>query len=258
MGAQMSVATGLPMVDCESCHGPGSLAVDGLDPERVAAEAALGNRVACAFKTLIPLAGIQPEAQSHICLKCHTANATFNLHDWSGGEHAISGVSCFDCHDVHAGPDLIVRPRDVYRMCLNCHEDVEADFSLPTHHPVTEQRVICTDCHNPHGSPNGNLLRERSVPATCTRCHGEKEGPFVFEHQGVDSDCMGCHLPHGSVNDALLSASVPFLCLECHDGHSTLGGAEASFYTRCTDCHSTIHGTDVPSSDPANPGRFTQ
>src|SRR3989304_623862 len=33
MGAQLSSKSGLPIVDCESCHGPGSLAVEGLTPE---------------------------------------------------------------------------------------------------------------------------------------------------------------------------------------------------------------------------------
>ena len=28
MGAQMSPDSGMPLVDCESCHGPGSLAVE--------------------------------------------------------------------------------------------------------------------------------------------------------------------------------------------------------------------------------------
>ena len=37
MGAQMSEDFDLPLVDCESCHGPGSLAIEGLTPEKVEA-----------------------------------------------------------------------------------------------------------------------------------------------------------------------------------------------------------------------------
>ena len=30
MGAQLSTKSGMPLVDCESCHGPGSLAIEHL------------------------------------------------------------------------------------------------------------------------------------------------------------------------------------------------------------------------------------
>ena len=28
----------------------------------------------------------------------------------------------------------------------------EAEFNMPSHHPVHEERVFCTDCHDPHGN----------------------------------------------------------------------------------------------------------
>src|SRR5512144_377414 len=33
-GEQIKPETGLPLVNCESCHGPGSLAIEGLDDDR--------------------------------------------------------------------------------------------------------------------------------------------------------------------------------------------------------------------------------
>jgi predicted CXXCH cytochrome family protein len=77
-------------------------------------------------------------------------------------------------------------------------------------------------------------------------------------------DCVTCHRPHGSVNNNLLVAREPFLCLQCHEGHritSRTGGntsveSRRAFYSRCTDCHSRIHGTDLPSA--SGKGRFTQ
>ena len=44
MGAQMSEGSELPLVDCESCHGPGSLAIEGLTPEMVEADAKFGKQ----------------------------------------------------------------------------------------------------------------------------------------------------------------------------------------------------------------------
>jgi len=252
MGAQMSKKSGMPVVDCESCHGPGSLAVRDITPERVAEDARNGKVTECDYRTLVDIRNLPAPAKSLICLKCHTANATFNLHDWNAGTHAINDVACTDCHNVHAGPDLIVRPRQTFRMCFSCHRDIEARFNLPSHHPIHEERVFCTDCHNPHGTVNDRLLREDTVRATCTRCHGEKEGPFLYEHAENTDDCRKCHNPHGSVNNNLLILSQPFLCLQCHPAHvtnssSTVDDKRMSF-TRCTDCHSQIHGTDIPGA----------
>lgn len=264
MGAQLKKDSGLPLVDCESCHGPGSLAIEGLSKGRVAEDAALGKKTACDYKTLIDLKELPSPAQSLICLKCHTANATFNLHNWDSSTHAQGDVSCFDCHDVHHGPDLKVSPIDTGEMCFACHQSSRVEFSLPSHHPLREGRIFCTDCHDPHGGFSSMLLRKDSVKETCIQCHPEKGGPFTFEHAEVAEDCMNCHSPHGSVNNNLLSAREPFLCLQCHVGHfiNTPGGAASSEesrranYSRCSDCHSRIHGTDLPS--PSGRGRFTQ
>ncbi|MDA8156524.1 MAG: DmsE family decaheme c-type cytochrome [Actinomycetota bacterium] len=252
MGVQIRRSSGLPLVNCESCHGPGSLAIKGITPEKVAADAKRGIQTACNYKTFIDIKHLPPQAQTLICLKCHTENATFNLHNWNAGPHAQAGVSCIDCHKVHNGPDLKTMQRDIASMCFKCHKEVKAEFSLPSHHPVNEGRVFCTDCHDPMGSINEKMLRRPTVKQTCTRCHGEKEGPFAFEHSENTEDCRTCHRPHGSVNANLLVVPVPFLCLQCHAGHrissSSAPGSVSTFYTRCTDCHSQIHGTDLPSA----------
>jgi DmsE family decaheme c-type cytochrome len=260
MGVQMSKKSGMPLVNCESCHGPGSLAIEGLTPEKVEADAKAGKQTSCDYKTFIDINNIPAQAKSLICLKCHTANATFNLHNWNAGSHSVNDVACSDCHRIHAGSDLKVKPRDTLEMCYKCHQESKAEFSLPSHHAVPEKRIFCTDCHDPHGSPTEKLLRKATVKDTCVQCHSDKEGPFVFEHADNMDDCRNCHSAHGSVNNNLLTVQVPFLCLQCHSGHRTNSAAtketKAAFYTRCTDCHSQIHGSDLPSAD--GTGRFVQ
>lgn len=256
MGVQLSRKSGMPLVNCESCHGPGSLAIEGITLEKVEADAREGRQTACNYKTLIDIKNLPPQAQSLICLKCHSANATFNLHNWSASTHAVSDVSCIDCHSICStfqtgNFDLKVRPRDTADMCYKCHQEIRAQFALPSHHPVPEKRVFCTDCHESHGSTNDKLLRKGGIKEACVQCHAEKEGPFLFPHADTTEDCRTCHTHHGSVNDSLLTYRQPFLCLQCHTGHSTPKNSPAelkgAFYTRCTDCHSQVHGTDLPS-----------
>jgi len=260
MGAQLSRESGMPLVNCESCHGPGSLAIEGLTPQKVEADARAGKRSACDFKTFIDMKNLPAQAQSLICLKCHTANATFNLHNWNASTHNLSEVSCSSCHAIHGGHNLKVKLRDTAEMCEKCHQDIKAAFALPNHHPVPEKKVFCTDCHDPHGGNTEKMLRKDTVKATCTQCHSEKEGPFVYEHADLTEDCRACHTPHGSVNNNLLTLREPFLCLQCHPTHrisdTTTAETKRAYYTRCSDCHSQVHGTDLPS--PSGKGRFTQ
>ena len=237
----------------------GSLAVEDLTPEKVRAVEAAGKKPACDYKTFVDIKNLPAQAKSLICLKCHTANATFNLHNWNASTTA-SPKSPARTANIHAGHNLKVRPRDTAELCYKCHQDVKAAFSLPNHHPVPEKKIFCIDCHDTHGGPAEKNLRRETVKATCTQCHAEKEGPFVFEHADNSEECTKCHTPHGSVNNNLLVLREPFLCLQCHSSHRISAGMSAeskqAFYTRCTDCHSQIHGTDLPS--PSGQGRFIQ
>lgn len=264
MGVMLSSESGMPLVDCESCHGPGSLAVEGLTPEKVEADRQAGIQTACRHDTLLDLNALPAGAKSLICLKCHSANATFIIHNWNASEHALNDVSCSDCHPVHIGADLTTKPRDVKEMCLKCHQEVRAEFSLSSHHPVLENKIYCTDCHDGHGTTGEMLLRKFSVKETCIQCHTEKGGPFLFEHADAAEDCLNCHSNHGSINNNLLKLRDPFLCLQCHIGHwlnDRLGGNSSlenrsAYYTRCVDCHSEVHGSDNASA--TGTGRFLQ
>ena len=244
-GDQISEDTGLPLVNCESCHGPGSKAVEHASEKK-----------ACDFKTLLPLNEFPAQAQSMLCLKCHSAASTPNLTSWNASVHALNDVSCFDCHKLHKGPEQKVSRHEQEELCSGCHVSVKMAFSQFSHHPVPEHKMACTDCHDPHLSTNRQNLKGVTVKALCTRCHMEYQGPFVYEHADVTEDCTNCHKAHGSPNNPLLQVSQPFLCMQCHSGHhggasdqGTLSSTEMkqAFYTRCTDCHNSIHGTDIPT-----------
>jgi DmsE family decaheme c-type cytochrome len=124
--------------------------------------------------------------------------------------------------------------------------------------------MSCADCHNPHGSFFPRLHRTASSNEPgCFRCHGDKRGPFVFEHAPVRLEgCQTCHEPHGSANPRMLTRhEVRFQCLECHSGiaatpasaqSGTSGGVPPAFhdlrsprFRNCTVCHIKVHGSHV-------------
>lgn len=257
-GEQLKPGTGLPLVNCESCHGPGSLAIAEIedDPE-------LNDKLKkkCDTKKFLDIMNLPPQAQSLICLKCHSAASIPTLAHWNAGTHALNDVSCFDCHKLHQGPQQKVSREEMAELCYGCHPQVKVENNLFSHHPLMEKKMACVDCHDVHGSTQDKLLKGNTPKETCTRCHMEKQGPFVFEHGDVTENCANCHSAHGSINNHLLNAAMPFLCLQCHGGHTlntAAGNSKQLFSNRCTDCHSQIHGTDIPTPAVTGPGSLRQ
>ena len=139
--------------------------------------------------------------------------------------------------------------------CFQCHKLQRAQIQYSSHMPLREGKLTCTNCHNPHGSVTEKLLREASVNDNCYKCHAEKRGPFLFEHQPVRENCLNCHTPHGSNYENLLKVARPRLCHQCHTtGHNGGSGFSpgtsplvGAIQNGCGNCHSNIHGSNHPN-----------
>ena len=250
---------------CESCHGPGSLHVDGEGDTEF----------------ILVISELNAEEVGAICSKCHTDG---KLMDWTHSEHALADLSCTDCHSMHAEETFKANlKKEDPELCFSCHQEMMAKTNFPSHHPIKEGKMSCGDCHNPHGELN---THERTNDL-CLSCHTRYQGPFVFGHAPVEDDCTICHDPHGSVANNMLKQNEPFLCLQCHEGHfhmlrnsaqapgsptgtipTTPGmtetanphgteGFQTSFGTKCTTCHKVVHGSDFPSQ-PLSGGGLTR
>jgi DmsE family decaheme c-type cytochrome len=234
---------------CESCHGPGSVHAETADKKDIRNPATL------------------PPAQADkICLGCHLNQPTQAGRIQSG--HARNQVSCTSCHSVHkaGGTQMVARTAHaVNQLCQGCHIQEWASFQRPYKHKLPEGAMSCVYCHNPHGT----LLLPRMLQTVsanepgCFKCHGDKRGPFAYEHAPVRLEgCTACHEPHGSANPRMLTRhEVRFVCLECHANKPaptvqtlppTLGGIPPAFhdlgnprYRNCTLCHVKIHGSQI-------------
>lgn len=217
---------------CEGCHGPGSAHIEGKGK----------------IELIIGFSRLTAAQSSSICLQCHAGGS---LSSWYSNLHALSDVGCNTCHKSHK----VTAEKMLYKgepdLCYDCHQQLQARMQYPSHHPVREGKMKCSDCHTTHGAES-EVLTQMNVNALCYDCHADKQGPFLYEHSPVEEDCNICHDPHGTIANNLLKQNDPFICLRCHRGHRghDIPGSTPSLpalLTSCTQCHSQIHGSDLPS-----------
>jgi len=70
-------------VECEDCHGAGSLHVDG------------GGDVT----KIVAISKRTPEQANGVCLSCHARSE--KLRNWIAGSHSANHLRCMDCHQIH-------------------------------------------------------------------------------------------------------------------------------------------------------------
>ena len=98
--------------------------------------------------------------------------------------------------------------------CFQCHKDIKGQINRSGHMPISEGKLVCSQCHNPHGSIHNKLLTANR-PYLCQRCHSDSRHP-------------------GTV----------------YDGRATIAGSAPSsrlFASGCLNCHRNIHGSNHPS-----------
>ncbi len=254
---------------CVTCHGTSAAHLAG--PTKAKPDRLFKGKQAMAASD-----------RSAVCLSCHEKDAKRAM--WDGSAHPSANVACNTCHQIHTNDDRVRGRLTQADVCFTCHKEQRTQINKPSHHPIPEGKMACSDCHNPHGSAGPKLVKRDSTNDTCYACHPEKRGPFVHNHEPVQDDCATCHNPHGSTISAMLKARPPILCQECHTPHVASGvgalagqpgvfppavGGQASpavtagssgknvvnFWQgrSCLNCHTQVHGSNNPSATNPTP-----
>jgi DmsE family decaheme c-type cytochrome len=224
-----------PDAQCAACHGDGQAHVSA--PTDASAMRTFRDEPAAEVNTS--------------CGSCHT-----DTHPSKVNAHA--GLACTSCHSVHHDPARPLLPHALRDLdasstaCYACHEDTFVEFRFNESHRLAEGAVSCVSCHDPH-APSAGMRLGGFQQSVCRKCHADKDGPFVFEHAATRVEgCTACHTPHGSANRHMLThQNNGALCYSCHAAvpqfHLGFGPGPARFNERtvCTNCHVTIHGSNL-------------
>lgn len=192
------------------------------------------------------------------CTSCHDPHGSNQPALLLNSVHQpVSTRACNQCHEAPDSPTPFATKRAGYELCKGCHNEmVTATLAKPRlHWPVADARG-CVNCHSPHASKHGKLLRAETANL-CGSCHADTVKVIAatsVKHAPVESGtCVACHSPHAATGVYLVDQpSVNTLCMTCHDyeqhsahpiGEKAVDPRNKNLRVDCLSCH-RAHGTE--------------
>lgn len=189
-------------IDCERCHGPGSIHV------REKRAGTLVDTAKHIDYTIVNPGKLSVERQFDLCQRCHLqGNAVLkpgkSFYDFKPGMalHEVMEVylptySSDSNQFIMASHADRLKKSSCFEVMSERHGDAKG--LRPYRNALT-----CVTCHNPHVS-----VRERGVASfnnTCQSCHSAQKvancGAPEVQRNAAQNNCVGCHMPvSGSVD----------------------------------------------------------
>jgi DmsE family decaheme c-type cytochrome len=209
------------------------------------------------------------------CLKCHDEESTFPVYSIFKTKHAVRSdkrtpfakLQCETCHGpigehgkmiLHKGekraPMITFGAKSAVPVtqqnvvCLDCHAGGRINWKGSSHEAVD---VACTSCHKIH-APRDPVLVKYEQPEVCYQCHKQQRADFykpsVHPVRFGVMTCSQCHNTHGAVTASLLAR--PTLNQTCYGCHPEKRGPflweHAPVSENCALCH-VPHGSIQPA-----------
>ncbi|HLY42950.1 MAG TPA: cytochrome c3 family protein [Terracidiphilus sp.] len=160
-------------ITCVACHGEAS------------AHVASGGKV-----RMMQIDKLEPLKRDSVCLNCHLEGQAAVVREGKRLEDFKPGEDLFDYalfFVYRAGNESEGRAVSQWEALLKSECKKRAG-----------DRMTCTTCHDPHGSPPP-AERVEYYRQRCLTCHDQPA--FAKEHHPEDRDCTGCHMARPSSND---------------------------------------------------------
>lgn len=127
-----------------------------------------------------------PNPIMEVCFSCHK-NVKENWFARKSEHGPVRDGRCNRCHNPHSSQELFFLRKPIWDLCTTCHSEkatgahVISSFVRDKSHPMKGKpdparpgrELVCSGCHDPHGSEGIFLLRSKGKTAlsVCNRCH---------------------------------------------------------------------------------------
>jgi tetratricopeptide (TPR) repeat protein len=176
-------------IECENCHGPGSVHEEAMRAGRVV------NTDVEIDRTIVHPGKLPPDLQYDICRKCHMQGAMVlrdgrSPFDFRPGKRLTDYMDTFWPRFPDSARSFIMASHpDRLQMSACFQASWDDSRGLPA--------MTCVTCHNPHLAVELKPSFEYNAP--CRACHARPDLPACTapeeQRQEVGDDCSSCHLP---------------------------------------------------------------
>lgn len=177
-------------IDCERCHGPGSIHVNRIS-RGIAVDTSKGPDY-----SIVNPKRLSPQLQFEICQRCHLQGNTVlkpgkSFFDFKPGMYLDSVMEIYLPRYANSNSEFI--------MASHIDRFTQSDCYL-----AGQGRFVCTTCHNPHVSVQ--KTDPQSFNKTCFNCHDDGTARHectadFSEKEIAELNCVACHMPQsGSID----------------------------------------------------------
>jgi len=186
-------------IDCERCHGPGSLHIEALQT----------GQVEMAMENIVNPGTLPIDLQFDICQGCHMQGAAVSRNnksfaDFRPGERLLDIENVFWPRYADSLQQFVMASHpDRLKLSVCFQESRRRKNTTP---------LTCITCHDPHVSIE--TLGPNHYRQTCQGCHGTSEERMCTATESMraakENNCVACHMPVSG------SADIPHVRITDH------------------------------------------